>query len=499
MAYILTYTDSGTTPDIIVGDDGSQTTAAERAANPPWMTGASGINYSDVNQGMLDSLNIGTGSNLTDYFSDGSADGQLSGYDLSADGALSFAPEVGYAMATLGYTPSTDGSGSYVNSTTGQVVAPSQVSSALSSGSSTGGSLQQQLETAFASMPMGGGGSSGGGGGGSNTTGMDTPAYLGTQPNTADSGLFSSRNGGTAAPIQTSAGNTTVPVYGPTPAAYNQAMNAALPVLSQGMSNVYGTLNNAQNANSALYNNVANNATNTYNTGQTELANAFNQAGNTLTGSINQGATSLSNALQQAIGQYNPITGQAANDYQNLKNITNGSFNQDFQDYTNSQAYQFPLQQQLAAVQGSAAAKGTLHSSADLKNLNNYAGNYASQQYNQYQQQRTQNAQNLANTSLGAMQQQAGLQSTLGQQLAGLYSTQGQVGSNLSAQYGTNAIGQRANQASTIANLSNNTSNNAAALSQSLAQAYGQNATTTAQTLTNGILGRGQNSIQITV
>lgn len=61
----------------------------------------------------------------------------------------------------------------------------------------------------------------------------------------------------------------------------------------------------------------------------------------------------------------------------------NGYFNQTYsgQDIYNDPSYQFRLRQGLDAVESSAAARGGLLSGATLKALNNYASDYASQEY----------------------------------------------------------------------------------------------------------------------
>lgn len=60
-----------------------------------------------------------------------------------------------------------------------------------------------------------------------------------------------------------------------------------------------------------------------------------------------------------------------------------GYFNQTYsgQDLYNDPSYQFRLNQGLNSVQSSAAAQGGLLSGATLKALNNYASDYASQEY----------------------------------------------------------------------------------------------------------------------
>lgn len=72
-------------------------------------------------------------------------------------------------------------------------------------------------------------------------------------------------------------------------------------------------------------------------------------------------------ALEQMMGKMTP----------------DGYFNQTYkgQDIYNDPSYQFRLNEGLGAVQQSAAAQGGLLSGATLKALNNYAQDYASQEY----------------------------------------------------------------------------------------------------------------------
>lgn len=72
-------------------------------------------------------------------------------------------------------------------------------------------------------------------------------------------------------------------------------------------------------------------------------------------------------SLKQLMGQMGP----------------DGYFNQTYtgQDIYNDPSYQFRLNQGLDAVESSAAARGGLLSGATMKALNNYASDYASQEY----------------------------------------------------------------------------------------------------------------------
>lgn len=112
-------------------------------------------------------------------------------------------------------------------------------------------------------------------------------------------------------------------------------------------------------------------------------------------------------ALEQMMGKMTP----------------DGYFNQTYkgQDIYNDPSYQFRLNEGLGAVQQSAAAQGGLLSGATLKALNNYAQDYASQEYhnayNRFNADQTNQYNRLSNL-IGMGQNAAAQQGNAGMQTA---------------------------------------------------------------------------------
>jgi hypothetical protein len=138
---------------------------------------------------------------------------------------------------------------------------------------------------------------------------------------------------------------------------------------------------------------------------------------------------------QYSQGQWNPITGQyipgAPTPGQSNADAANAAFNQ----FTNSDGYQFRLNQGLNAVNTNYATHGALQSGAALKGLNDYAQGQASNEFGKY---------------VGYLQNQQGV---------GLSAT------NALAGVGTNYVGQ-------VSSNNNNAANVAGAAAQSSANAW---------------------------
>lgn len=321
----------------------------------------------------------------------------------------------------------------------------------------------------------GGSGSSGGGGGGSGSN-------TGTQSQQLQDLLKQLQNsqtsGGALVNNGSNGSNSNNPsVYAPSPASYTSAMNAELGALDSGMQNV----NNAIGSGLTQNNNLINANTADLTNYGTAGANAINQG-------TNQGTTALQQNLQGAVDKYNPVTDQTANDVNFYRNgVTNG-FNQDFADYQKSAAYQFPLQEGLAAARNTLGVNGMAESSKAFKDLTKYASDYGATKYMDYNNQRVNQAQGLAQTSLGALQNQTGLQQNLGTSLANLYGSQSQAAGQQYSNTGQNLATARS------AGMGYNT-----ALNTSLAEAMGQYSSARADALNRGIIGRGTKSIEINV
>lgn len=259
------------------------------------------------------------------------------------------------------------------------------------------------------------------------------------------------------------------PILAPNPGAYGQAMTAEQGALQQGMNGANAGINRGIDyAKDTLQGGLMANNTTTDNG-----VNAVNSATTGALGQANQ-------YIQPTMQQFQGVTANTGNDLQGYRNAVQGNFNQKFQDFQNSDAYNFALNQGLTSAQNSAAAGGMLRSGATLKALQDYASGYASQQYNNWQQNQVANAGGLANSSLGALSSQgqlanqAGLglgniQTQGGQQLADLYKNQGTIQGQL-----------RLGTAQTVGDLASQQ-----------AQASGQYGTALADSYSRGILGQG--------
>lgn len=124
-------------------------------------------------------------------------------------------------------------------------------------------------------------------------------------------------------------------------------------------------------------------------------------------------------ALEQMMGKMTP----------------DGYFNQTYkgQDIYNDPSYQFRLNEGLGAVQQSAAAQGGLLSGATLKALNNYAQDYASQEYhnayNRFNADQTNQYNRLSNL-IGMGQNAAAQQGNAGMQTAQAVANNTMLGAN---------------------------------------------------------------------
>jgi hypothetical protein len=177
-----------------------------------------------------------------------------------------------------------------------------------------------------------------------------------------------------------------------------------------------------------------------------QISNAGNQAANLATSVSNQEGSQLApweNTSQGAlyslasllgIGGATPPAGGAGT-------VAGSTPSSAFSAWTQTPAYQFPLQQSLLALQRSNAARGLLNSGATTKDITQYASGYASQGLNSYLSQLSglagigpQAIEAQANTGLGSATQAGGsLLTGAGAQAAG---TSGAIQSMFGSQGG---------------------------------------------------------------
>lgn len=291
----------------------------------------------------------------------------------------------------------------------------------------------------------GGGSSGGGGGGGSPATGGSGSGSSLVDDTRAFNNAASAGGGGV--PIQAPS------VYGPTASGYSSAMVAATNAINAGMGQVANTVNSGIASNNQAVSNAVNSINSLYGLGYSTSNNTYDQA----------------------VAKYEPIASGAAGDYQYLKNMTQGGFDQNFADYQNSGAYRYGLNEGIDSVRQSGAARGLLNSGATLKAVSRYAQGYQNSQYLNYQQQQLNAANQLANYSGSALNSQTSLLGQKAQNQGGLLSNQ------------ANAVGNAA-----LSGVGYNT-----ALNSSLAQAYGQSASSIANIKAQGMLGASSTNIPI--
>ena len=145
-----------------------------------------------------------------------------------------------------------------------------------------------------------------------------------------------------------------------------------------------------------------------------------------------------------------------------------GYFNQTYtgQDTYNDPSYQFRLNEGLKGVESSAAARGGLLSGATLKALNNYASDYASQEYsnayNRFNADQTNQYNRLSNV-VGMGQNAAAQQGNAGMQTAQAVANNTMAGANATAagqvanaNIWSNYANQLGSSAMAYANMKNN-------------------------------------------
>ena len=483
--------------------------------DPRYVTPSINQNLNDINSMYQSQYNDGgsttapnayggmTGSTATDVTMDSGVSAPQGTYDPSApsnyysDGSSGYPANYGTGEGTVLPLPSAGSGGSQPpTSATSSSTLPGAGSSGATT-TSSGGFGQDYGYGLVAPQPISGsglpsgGGAGGGGGGSSSGTGTGTSGSGG--------GGFGSSGGGFSATVGPSTQDASVPVYAPTSGAYQQAGNTAISTLDQGMSQIQAAIQSGQIGNNAQLNAALQNLSSSTGVGLQQLSSAFNQAQSSLGQNYNQGASDLSGYLQQAINNYQPSAGGAGGDLAYLRRGVQRGFDEDFRNFQNSSAFQFPLQQAIGNVEQSAANAGKLFSGAAGKAIADRASDYTSQQYENFRNNRINQAQLPAALSQNALANQSSLYGSLGQSLANLRQNQGNTSSGLFGQYGTQALTANTNLGANLANTRTGFSGLNTQLQGSLADALGSYASTKADTQYNSILGRGTRSIEIKV
>lgn len=157
------------------------------------------------------------------------------------------------------------------------------------------------------------------------------------------------------------------------------------------------------------------------------LANAAPAAANQANAGINNASGTLSNYNNTSQAYYQPYVTGGQNSYNNVLNLSGANPNVTPQQINNlvtaNPSYQFNLDQQMDALNKSAAARGKLYSGQTANEIMQLASGYAGNQY-----------QNAVNNNLNAAQLGAGFSQTAGQQTNQL----GQNLGNLQVQQGQN-------------------------------------------------------------
>lgn len=340
--------------------------------------------------------------------------------------------------------------------------------------------------------------SSGGGGQGGAQQGAGgnlSGNYAPTQPFSYNQGGGGTSGGSVA--IDPNAANPQI--YAPSPAAYNQAMQAELASLYGGAEGAIGELrsgiNFAEQNQAAGLNDITGALGPAYASLEQKGSQAQGALGNALTG----GQQALAGAYNPVLGQYQGITAGAAGDVNYLRNMTQGGVDQQFANYMNSPAFQFGLNNAMSAIQNSAAAEGMLRSGATLKALGDRASDYTSQQYNQFRSNELGAAQNLANTTLGALGQQGALAQGYGNQAASLYGNIGQAQAQNYSTTGQNLANAGLTGAGLQAQQRLGTTGAVLGAFGDLAQVRGELGSAEADARSRGILGKGTRSITLNV
>lgn len=488
--------------------DGSLLVVADQnstgSGSSPWMTGASGNNYSNLTSDMMGgSIPYGIGPNGEPVYSDAMLGGMEGTQALADSLGNNIYGDIQSSNAPNGYNsygePIGSSTGSSLGSNLNSGSSYGRSGSSIGDGSSYADSVfSQAASSAGSRWGSGGGGVSGGSGGsGDGLQALPKAPGFGSSSTSGGSAGFgqSPRTGasiGSSSPISTS-------IYAVSPKSYTDAMNAELSELDKGMVAINSLIQSGQINNNQQLSAALNDLSSKTGLGINELQNAFQQG----IGAVNQGYGNAAGALNtqygEAINQYSPITAGTASDIAYLRQGTMRGFDEDFAKYQQSQAFQAPLQQATDNINQSAAAARMKFSSGNLKNLGQYISDYTAKGYNDYRAQRMGEAQNLANTSLGALQNQTGLRGQLGSQLASTFGAQGSNVGQLQGQYGTNISNAYSNLGSNLATSRQGFSGLNNNLSSTLAEATGQYYGARADARNRGITGRGTRAIEIKV
>ena len=478
--------------------------AQQSGGASPWLQGASGLNYADIAGSSLLS-SVGGDSGASGYANNlgGLTDSQLS------NGNYSDATTPQYANGQYGQGTLSSGSFGSQYGNTG-ISSGNSGTPGLSVSGNGGITIAGQggyaadfgtMSSYNPSQSFSGGGSSGGAAGGGDQNQLGIGVGANTQSDNPFTGTAGAGGFGNVSGVGAGAGNqqASTNVYAPTPQSYAQAGQMAVGYLNNAMSQITQQINQGQIRTQQQLEMALNNISSQTGLGMNEIQSAFNQAQTASNTGFNQGANDISSYLNQAIQNYAPIAGQAAGDMNYLRNAGQQGFDQDFNQYMNSSAFKFPLQQAIGGVEQSAANAGKLFSGATGKAIADRASDFTSQQYMNYNNQRFNQANQIATNSLGALQNQGNLQSTAGQTLGQLRSNQGTNNSGLLSTYGTNVLNARQNTGTNLANAQLGFGTQQNNLTAQMAEALGQQGNAAADYTYNSQLGRGTRAIEIKV
>lgn len=201
------------------------------------------------------------------------------------------------------------------------------------------------------------------------------------------------------------------------------------------------------------------------------ISTGYDKAGNYLTDAYNAGRGDIGTGTSQAVDALNrgykqgistqdPYNKTGQQGLRSLSDMATTGFQFGANDFQTDPGYQFRLQEGQNAIEGSAAARGSLLSGGTLKALQQYGQNFASNEYNNAYnraQQAYQMRQNAAGNLAGIGQNAANLQSNLyanqGQNVGNMYYNQGNTLAQLGQGYGMNMGSLETTRANNLANL----------------------------------------------
>ena len=144
----------------------------------------------------------------------------------------------------------------------------------------------------------------------------------------------------------------------------------------------------------------------------------LDQARQALQSGYGQGRTDLQQNYTSAIDRWNVVSKLAPEAIGEYANRVLSPFDQQFASYQKSPAYQFGLSEGMKSIQALASSQGSLNSGATLKAMQQYATDYAAQNYMAFHQMQVSEAQQLAQFTATGVGTQASLQAQQGESLA---------------------------------------------------------------------------------